>query len=279
MTQAISCSFLLLCFCLSAPGQTLKCRYIHEYTKVESQQRSMNDASLCVESDGEYFTCYSENGFLRDSVIQAIASQGGDMYEMREQTHKYPMGIQWAILGNPSDGTFREIGKKAFMYMEGSGEYTRPLWEILPETAEICGYTCRKAVANYLGRTWIVWFTEEIPISVGPWLLWGTPGLILKAEDEQFFFTFTCEDVGWTQHNRRAQIEMRLEEEKHNPDPRYYEYNFAEMEQMYTRVKRDPDLSSEMMGGKLTSFDAQGRKVENEALPYIPLIPDEYWNN
>ncbi|MEJ5993687.1 GLPGLI family protein [Pedobacter sp. Du54] len=42
---------------------------------------------------------------------------------------------------------------------------------------------CKKAVGEFRGRTYEVWFSEEIPVSFGPWKLWGLPGLIVEVRD------------------------------------------------------------------------------------------------
>lgn len=54
------------------------------------------------------------------------------------------------------------------------------------------GYKCFKAIATYRGRVWIAWFTPDIPISKGPWKLYGLPGLILKASDIENHYSFEC---------------------------------------------------------------------------------------
>ncbi len=43
--------------------------------------------------------------------------------------------------------------------------------------------TCKRAVGEFRGRTYEVWFSEEIPVNSGPWKLWGLPGLILEVQD------------------------------------------------------------------------------------------------
>ncbi len=64
-------------------------------------------------------------------------------------------------------------------------------WDMTDETKEIEGYVCKKAKAEIYGRTWEVWYTEELPLSFGPWLLRGLPGLILEAQDTENAFHFT----------------------------------------------------------------------------------------
>jgi GLPGLI family protein len=42
---------------------------------------------------------------------------------------------------------------------------------------------CKRAIGEFRGRTYEVWFSEEIPVSFGPWKLWGLPGLIVEVQD------------------------------------------------------------------------------------------------
>lgn len=55
-------------------------------------------------------------------------------------------------------------------------------WELIPDSSStILGYSCKYAVSNFRGRLWKVWYTEDIPLSYGPWKLHGLPGLIMEA--------------------------------------------------------------------------------------------------
>lgn len=57
-------------------------------------------------------------------------------------------------------------------------------WSIRPdESAEIGGFKCYCATAEFRGREWSAWFTPEIPYNGCVWKLRGLPGLILKLED------------------------------------------------------------------------------------------------
>lgn len=265
--------------CPFTTGQILKFSFLYEYTEEARRPLWDRDYRLCVEWDGKYVVSYSENNFLRDSTGMAAIANGDNVYEALDKMNKYPCGVAWVVIGSLMDGTFVEYDKKSFLYFKGSGNYIQPQWSILEETAEdVCGYACKKAVADYYGRTWTVWYTEDIPLSLGPWLLWGSPGFIMKAEDKDGLFRFTCEEITQTEHGRKTQIEDRYKSEKDRPDPKFFEYDLAEMEQVFTRVCRDPKFEDEMQGGVTEVYDANGKKIEISQFPYIPLIAEEYWS-
>ena len=58
-------------------------------------------------------------------------------------------------------------------------------WIVYEDTMTILGYSCQKAVCTWRGRNYTAWFSEEIPISEGPYKFHGLPGLIVKIWDDQ----------------------------------------------------------------------------------------------
>src|SRR5690606_15777897 len=63
-------------------------------------------------------------------------------------------------------------------------------WQLTSDTMVIHDVSCQKALLQWEGRNWIVWFAPEIPISHGPYKFAGLPGLIVRAYDAQNFFCF-----------------------------------------------------------------------------------------
>lgn len=69
-------------------------------------------------------------------------------------------------------------------------------WAINTDSVQdIMGMACHLATTVFRGRVWKVWFTEEIPVSLGPWKLNGLPGLILKAVADDDFIKFTAVSI------------------------------------------------------------------------------------
>ena len=66
-------------------------------------------------------------------------------------------------------------------------------WQIHPETRLIKGYQAQKATTDFAGRSYVAWFTPEVPVPEGPYKFNGLPGLILEIADTQqhWVFTFT----------------------------------------------------------------------------------------
>lgn len=59
-------------------------------------------------------------------------------------------------------------------------------WEFMDTTREILGFTCKLArTRHYLNDENVVhaWYTEEIPVSNGPRLYGGLPGIILEIKE------------------------------------------------------------------------------------------------
>lgn len=63
-------------------------------------------------------------------------------------------------------------------------------WKLLNEEKKINNYKVKKATTNLFGRTWEAWYTEDIPVSYGPYKFHGLPGLILDIKDSEGYFHF-----------------------------------------------------------------------------------------
>lgn len=68
-------------------------------------------------------------------------------------------------------------------------------WKIEKETKELLGRQCIKATARFRGRDYVAWYTEELPISDGPFLFSGLPGLILEIRDTKDEYIFIANGI------------------------------------------------------------------------------------
>jgi len=68
-------------------------------------------------------------------------------------------------------------------------------WNILQEIKKIGGFSCQKATTKFRGRTYIAWFTSDIPVPFGPWKFKGLAGLILEVYDVDKVFHIVANNV------------------------------------------------------------------------------------
>ncbi|WP_018675302.1 GLPGLI family protein [Riemerella columbina] len=63
-------------------------------------------------------------------------------------------------------------------------------WKILDDTKTVNGIKLRKAMTQYGNRDWEAWFSEDYPISEGPYKFRGLPGLIFELRDTKEIISF-----------------------------------------------------------------------------------------
>lgn len=136
---------------------------LHGKSSYTFDQREKEGADKMIGSDGNtYFSDYS------DAYGQVILC---DLATGENQVRQFMKGIPFAV----------------------QDQWPTIEWQIKPETKMIGSFACQKAIGSFRGRRYMVWFTPEIPLPIGPWKLGGLPGAILEARDvsEQVQFLFT----------------------------------------------------------------------------------------
>lgn len=129
---------------------------------------------------------YNYNYYYSDSLMTSIRDknpQGG--FNIDTNSFKkagYPLGVvktkNQYYLVKTLDGDSYKINQ------------TIPVWKVSAENKNWKEYSLQKATATINGRQWIAWFANEIPVSDGPYLLKGLPGLVIEAQDEKGDFKF-----------------------------------------------------------------------------------------
>lgn len=115
-------------------------------------------------------------GFEVQVKVSAQSNKGQDLNKM--------------IFTNYQNGVVKvlqEISEKDYVYIEPA---KMDAWEIGEETKEFMGYTVQKATMAFAGRQYEAWFTIEVPISDGPYVFRGLPGLIVEIYDTQKHYHF-----------------------------------------------------------------------------------------
>lgn len=137
-------------------------------------------------------------------------------------------------------------------------------WILQDSLKTINGYRCSLAYTEFRGRTWYVWYTPEIPVSMGPWKIKGLPGLVLLATDSDLEFVFECQTIS----QQKEPIVRNIYNSHKISKGKYFQYERLCHEQPYVvassgqeALVRVPDGT----GGYTILTD------KNWAIPYNPI--------
>ncbi|WP_179473243.1 GLPGLI family protein [Chryseobacterium sp. H1D6B] len=133
--------------------------------------------------DGNESTYVSLTKLRRDSAIAQKMKGNGTSSNMSVSLSTFPKEKVPGIIQKnwPSNKvvSYQFVGVDGFKITQNIIHD----WHITAETDEIEGKKCQLATIQYKGRMYNAWFTNEIPISEGPYKFSGLPGLIVKIED------------------------------------------------------------------------------------------------
>ncbi len=121
------------------------------------------------------FTTYMKNGIV----------DVNEMYKKNGKTHH-----RLKLFYNKNENKYFTQANVSFTAIDFEDSVPNISWKLVDEEKEINGYKVKKATTNLFGRKWDAWYTEEIPISYGPYKFYGLPGLILNIKDSQDLFSF-----------------------------------------------------------------------------------------
>lgn len=170
------------------------------------------------------------------------------------------------------DGTYyvttsRTAGSIVCYDRAGQGKYvyeepiTERQWQTADSTKTILGYECMKATATLYGRTWTVWFAPEIPLSAGPWKIYGLPGLVLEAEAEGGQYRFEATGIQQTDKEIRP-VYLADEYEKTT------RIDFLKSKRAF--LDNPMGSLTAQLGSNIVVKDASGNDLSGKARMYAP---------
>ena len=247
----------------------LSVRYDARFRTYEEHPTLYEDEKI-LEIGKNHSIFYGFSNTRREEVKDSILSRGGGLSDVLNAYEKlgYKLSKQdYKVLKNfPSRGksTYTDKVFKAFKYVE---EMERPSWKILEGDTLVCEYPCQKAQTNFRGRTWTVWFTPEIPISDGPWKLYGLPGLILQAADVTGSFTFHC-----------TAIRQGKGEPMKTLKGKFIDCTRSELRNMRSSLGKDPMAYAQNFGvPNHTAYGPDGKKLvyKEKHCIFLELLPEK----
>lgn len=182
--------------------------FIGDSTNLNSKR-----SELMVLWYGKGYSVYqSYNGFRLDSIINFISEKDNspnqsNLAEALSLTMSQPKPLFRHMVHKKFQTNLIQVYDNLFF---DNYNYSQSLnsinWEIKSDIKIINGFTCQKATANYSGRSYIAWFTEEVPINDGPYVFNGLPGLIVEISDNKNHYSFSLVGI----ENRSVNLDQLI---------------------------------------------------------------------
>jgi len=147
------------------------------------------DMLLFIGKSIRYFT--SHNMYVADTMMKQVKNVEQFQAILSNPNRAIPLvRFRYKIYKNfPNEklSFIEHIPSNTFKYEENLNIFQ---WKLTNDTCTILGYNTQKATCDFGGRSWVAWFTSEIPYSDGPYKFNGLPGLIMKVYDTRNHYVF-----------------------------------------------------------------------------------------
>ena len=161
--------------------------------KVEYSEVMMQHPQMIVKRTGKLY-CSKSHTFYK-SEFEKFENKNGDPLAINiNSTNNYFSEI---IIDNQKKTLTERLFEELYLKKKYSVNEDKPLmkWILGNGQKKINNYNCSMAYTTFRGRTYVVWFVKEIPVSSGPWKFSGLPGLVLLAEDKEGVYKWEVKSI------------------------------------------------------------------------------------
>lgn len=153
------------------------------------------------------------------------------------------------IVGNPKRGKYTYYKQVHSSGLKYEDQVPSIEWQLVDSTKTICEYECKQAIGTVYGRKWTVWYSTDLPLNYGPYILSGLPGLIMAAKDSDGLFDFKVVGIENAPENTLVSI---YEEGKHQKCTR----------KRFLELRSDSEgINKDQLVDRILSQRASGEKV------------------
>lgn len=159
---------------------------------LKENERITEEMSLYLKNNNSLYISDKKikfDNYFHDDNNLNENSLGENNIDISKISKKYPLpSIKHTIKKNKEHDTiYTRLNSTTYLLKEKSDFKN---WKLTNEESTFLDYKIKKATIYIFGRNWEAWYTEDIPISDGPYRFRGLPGLILKLTDADHYFTF-----------------------------------------------------------------------------------------
>lgn len=129
----------------------------------------------------------------RVKFIEFVADDENAIFRLESisMPHVPHSGQNWVV--QKEEGSIFSFSRVGSSFFKTEEPLNSIKWNISPEMEDYEGMKTQKATADFGGRSWTVWFTQDIPLMEGPYKFKNLPGFVVKAAsaDGDYLFEFT----------------------------------------------------------------------------------------
>ncbi len=155
-------------------------RFIYEVKyKKDSTSKEITRENYYLDITKEDIAYYNRLIYISDSTYSATGRyplKGNRLTSFLIKKNKSPIYQNYEYIGDANYYKLTEEPKQQ--------------WIITDSIKNSNSFQVQKAVAKFGGRSWIAWFTRDIPIPYGPYKFNGLPGLIMELYDTRKDYCF-----------------------------------------------------------------------------------------
>lgn len=162
---------LITAICLTSEtyGQKTSSSSVDEYECIYEYQmkndKGSSDVTSTILQIGRNSAMFSDyTAFQADSAIACKAPES-EIQKFKTREKRNDLLFDQSVSQNVPKGkltVYSVITPNYYSYTESANPIN---WNLSEGIDTICGYTCQKAVGEYGGRTWTVWYSTDIPAS------------------------------------------------------------------------------------------------------------------
>ena len=182
-------SSVYLCLNLaSTPSYQVKYHLLYHPDSTNLKLSKSEIILLYTKNEGS--SCASENRFKSDSIKLLVKKGVLSVNDIMDSRNRYKTNFKYFVHKDylqKENQIYETISVQNYAFSTKN----ELKWIIGTEKDTLSGYSCVKATVSYAGRDYEAWFVPEIPISDGPYIFWGLPGLIVKLNDTRNHYIFT----------------------------------------------------------------------------------------
>jgi GLPGLI family protein len=146
-----------------------------------SSKKTLEDYSLLINNNSSLFV--SKNKIYRDSLANT-----GDL-SVLAYLSSVPKSSSNELIFK-SNNSIKQYENISSLVISSEDKF-QINWQLTNDTLTIGGIACKKAVTDFRGRKFEAWYSEEIPISEGPYKFYGLPGLIISIGDTKGHISYS----------------------------------------------------------------------------------------